>query len=144
MVPAAATPTPITPAATTPRPMAPAPAIATPSATPPTSAITSGTPSTPFGPGNWVCLIDNVGSRENPRFSLQINVGTDKSIVIVGYNNARATIVQNDPLTFTAINPRGSRLTQFVWKANNALIITGPWLNDPGRSFYNEGACTKT
>jgi len=55
-----------------------------------------------------------------------------------------ARVVKGSPLTFTALNPRGSRLTTFTLKPDNSMVITGPALNDPNGSFYNEGTCTKT
>jgi hypothetical protein len=77
-------------------------------------------------------------------FKLQIVVGADHSMIVTSYANAVATIVTNDPLTFTAVNPRGSRLTTFIWNSNNTMTLTGPKLTDPAGTFQNDGACTKT
>jgi hypothetical protein len=98
----------------------------------------------PFGPGVWMCAINNMGNTANPRFTLQFVVADDKSIVVTSYANAPATVVEHNPLTFTAINPRGSREMKIVWKPDNSMIITGPNLNKPGTFFYNEGSCVKT
>jgi hypothetical protein len=77
-------------------------------------------------------------------FKLQIVVGADHSMIVTSYANAVATLVANDPLTFTAVNPRGSRLTTFIWNSNNTMTLTGPKSNDPASTFRNDGACTKT
>jgi hypothetical protein len=111
---------------------------------PPALSTTSSVASASFAAGIWVCAINNIGSKTNPRFTLQFVVSGDKSILVTNYDNAPATIIQSNPLTFTAINPRGSRLTKFTWKSDNSMIITGPNSNKQGTFFYNEGTCVKT
>lgn len=147
------------PAATTAAPIpaagpgaAPPPAqIPTPTSTPgagaspaqPPTPVTGIAPPASFQPGTWNCGIKNFGSTTNPFFGLQFVVGADNSITVVSYANALTTIVKADPLTFTAINPRGSRLTTFTWRADNTMTITGPNLNSLGTNFRNEGTCAK-
>ena len=77
-------------------------------------------------------------------FKLQIVVAADHSMIVTSYANAAATVMTKDPLTFTAVNPRGSRLTTFTWNSNNTMTLTGPRLSDPASTFHNEGACAKT
>ncbi|MBS0219846.1 MAG: hypothetical protein JSR91_03805 [Proteobacteria bacterium] len=106
------------------------------------------TPSTSSQPmlveaGAWTCRIKNIGNTARPHYTLQFVVGSDRTIRIVNYANARAVILKNTPLTFTAINPRGSRLTTFTWMPDNSMTITGPSINDPTLPFYNEGICEK-
>jgi hypothetical protein len=108
-------------------------------AVPATSAI----PSARLDAESWKCGINNIGNISNPHFTLDFVVAADRTISVVNYANAPATIVRDDPLTFTAINPRGSRLTTFTLKPDNSMNITGPALNKPGASFYNEGTCSK-
>ncbi len=129
------------PAPTAGSPSSPAPAGAQVHSTP---AAASSASAVPFGPGVWICAINNIGSTTNPHFTLQFVVADDKSIVVTTYANAPATIVESNPLTFTAINPRGSRVMKIVWKPDNSMIITGPNLNKPGTFFYNEGSCLRT
>jgi hypothetical protein len=93
--------------------------------------------------GAWTCGIKNIGSAIRPRYTLQFIVGSDRTITIVNYANAHAVVLKNAPLTFTAINPRGSRLTTFTWMPDNSMTITGPGLNNPTQPFYNEGTCEK-
>jgi len=103
------------------------------------------TPTTaPIDTGRWTCGINNIGNSANPRYTINFVVGADRAITVVNYGNARATVVSGSPLTFAAVNPRGSRLTTFTLKPDNSMVITGPALNDPNGSFYNEGTCTKT
>jgi hypothetical protein len=110
----------------------------------PMPATASAASTVPFGPGVWMCAINNIGSTTNPHFTLQFVVADDKSIVVTSYANAPATMVESNPLTFTAINPRGSRVMKIVWKPDNSMIITGPNMNKPGTFFYNEGSCLRT
>ena len=105
--------------------------------------VTSGPMPAPLGTGSWTCGINNTGNSANPYFTLKFVVAADHTITVVSYANAQAAIVKSDPLTFTAINPRGSRLTTFTWQPDNSMIITGPGLNDPNARFHNEGTCTK-
>ncbi len=77
-------------------------------------------------------------------FKLQLVVGADHSIIVTSYANAPATISGNEPLTFTALNPRGSRPVTFTWASNNTMTLDGPKLSDPTATFHNAGACTKT
>ena len=51
---------------------------------------------------------------------------------------------RHSPLTFTAVNPRGSRLTTFTLKPDNAIAISGPYLNNPAATFYDEGGCVRS
>jgi hypothetical protein len=87
-------------------------------------------------PGIWDCGFKT--------FKLQIVVAADHSMIVTSYANAAATVTTKDPLTFTAMNPRGSRLTTFIWNSNNTMTLTGPKLSDPASTFHNEGACAKT
>lgn len=85
----------------------------------------------------------NIGKSSNPTLTLQLAVAENHTITIESYGNAQTTFVKNDPLTFTAINPRGSRLTTFTWMPDNSMTITGPGMNNPNSSFYEEGTCSK-
>ena len=133
---------------------APQPALASSSAAPSTSpsALTrSATPGpttstltmAPIDPGRWVCGIHNISSGSDRRYTINFVVAADRTITLASYGNAPATIVRSSPLTFTAVNPRGARLTTFTLKPDNAMVISGPKLSDPAGSFYNEGTCTK-
>jgi hypothetical protein len=104
---------------------------------------TSRPPSAPPSTGVWACGINNPANSSNPHYTLRFVIGADHTITAVNYANAQAAIVNSDPLTFTAINPRGSRLTTFTWKPDNSMTITGPGLNNPNSRFHNEGTCTK-
>jgi len=101
-----------------------------------TTAAPARPPGTLPAAGIWDCGFNT--------FKLQIVVAADHSMIVTSYANASATTTSKDPLTFTAINPRGSRLTTFAWNPNNTMTLTGPKLSDPGSTFHNEGACTKT
>ena len=103
----------------------------------------SGPTAVPLEAGRWMCGINNAGNSSNPYFTLRLNVAADRTITVVNYANASAAIIKSDPLTFTAINPRGSRLTTFTWKPDNSMVVTGPGLNNPASRFHNEGSCTK-
>ena len=98
---------------------------------------------TPIDPGRWVCGIQNFRGGSDRRYTINFVVAADRTITLASYGNAPATIVKSSPLTFTAVNPRGSRLTTFTLKPDNSMVISGPKLNDPAASFYNEGTCTK-
>lgn len=104
---------------------------------------TSGPPSAPPSTGVWSCGINNPANSSNPYYTLRFVIGSDHAITVVNYANAPVTIVKSDPLTFTAINPRGSRLTTFAWQPDNSMTITGPGLNNPNSRFHNAGTCTK-
>ena len=93
--------------------------------------------------GNWECAIKNIGNDLNPHFTLNFLVAPGDKITLTSYGNAAATVVKNDPLTFTVLNPRGARQTTFTWKPDNSMTITGPGLNNPNVPFYNEGTCKK-
>jgi outer membrane protein assembly factor BamE (lipoprotein component of BamABCDE complex) len=110
---------------------------ATPSPTTPTSTMA------PIDTGRWACGIHNFSGSSDRRYTINFVVAADRTITLVSYGNAPATIVKSSPLTFTAVNPRGSRLTTFTLKPDNSMVITGPKLSDPAASFYNEGTCTK-
>jgi len=90
-------------------------------------------------PGVWECGVRN-GKRH---FTLQIVVGASGSMTVTTYANAPATIVSKDPLTFTAVNPRGDRTMTIVWNTDNTLVISGLNSNASGSTFRNEGACAK-
>jgi len=90
-----------------------------------------------------MCAIDNPGNKNNPRYTLQFVIGSDNAIKVTTYDDAPATIVQREPLIFTALNPRGSRQIKFTWRSDNSMIVTGPNTSDPNRYFYNEGTCIK-
>lgn len=90
-----------------------------------------------------MCVIENIGNKNNPRYTLQFVIGADNAITVASYDGAPATIVQREPLIFTALNPRGLRQIKFTWRSDNSMIVTGPNTNDPNRYFYNEGTCTK-
>ena len=95
-------------------------------------------------PGTWVCGMGNAGDTGDNYFTLQFAVADDRTISVATYGNAPATLVRADPLTFTAINPKGSRLTTFVMKSDNTMVMTGPSLRDADRRFRNSGTCAKT
>lgn len=120
----------------------PAPVV-TPTAavvTPPAPVVAA--PARPDGSfpaaGVWECGLKS----ETRYYKLQFVVAADHSIVVTSYANAPATIVKNDPLTLTAINPRGVRQMNIVWNADNTMVITGP-TSSVNISFRNEGACAK-
>lgn len=133
-------PTPTSPQSSAATPPQGAPPPATPIGVPPPAGPSSGQPEA----GTWACGIANIGNTSNPSFTLHLLVAADNSITVETYGGAPATIVARNPLTFTAINPRGSRLTTFRWKPDNSMIITGPGLNNPKLPFYNEGTCART
>jgi hypothetical protein len=89
--------------------------------------------------GIWECGLRN----GKHTYKLQFVVGSDHSIIVTNYANSPATIVQNDPLTMTAVNPRGERPMNIVWKADNTMDITGPYSKDQNQTFHDSGACTK-
>lgn len=94
--------------------------------------------------GVWVCGINNPSSKTNPYFTIEFAIAADQTITVATYANAAATIVTTDPLTFTAVNPRGERLTTFTLKADNSMLITGPSVSDPNARFRNAGTCAKS
>ncbi len=98
----------------------------------------------PLEAGNWTCGIKNPRNASNPFYTLQFVVAADRAITVVSYANASATVVSNNPLTFTAVNPNGSRLTTFSWRPDNSMVVTGPGLSNPNSHFFNEGTCTRT
>jgi hypothetical protein len=77
------------------------------------------------------------------RYGISFVVAADRSVTLASYANAPATIVKTNPLTFTAVNPRGDRLTTFTLRPDNSIVITGPGLNNPASTFYNEGTCVR-
>jgi hypothetical protein len=97
----------------------------------------------PIDTGRWVCGIHNFSGSSDRRYTINFLVAADRAITLASYGNAPATIVKSSPLTFTAINPRGSRLTTFTLKPDHSMVITGPKLSDPAASFRDEGTCTK-
>jgi hypothetical protein len=90
-------------------------------------------------PGVWECGVKN-GKKH---FILQIVVGANGSMTVTTYANAPATVVSKDPLTFTAVNPRGDRTMTLVWNTDNTLVISGLNSTDSDTTFRNEGACAK-
>ncbi len=99
-----------------------------------------GSPADPAA-GLWDCKLGNSASR--PRYALTLSVAADKRITVLTYNSAQTTVVNADPLTFTATNPRGNRLTTFIWNSDNSMSVTGPRSSDPSRTFHNVGSCVK-
>jgi hypothetical protein len=127
-------------------PTAPSPAPANVAAAPLTdsSAVAAAMPlpARPVGrlpaAGTWDCGIKGI-SRS---YKLQFLVAADRSMVVASYANAPVTVVKTDPLTVTALNPRGARPMNIVWNADNTMVITGPTTSGNG-TFRDEGACTK-
>lgn len=109
-----------------------------------TAQPTPGQASNPLKSGVWVCGIGTVGDNADNYFTIQFAITDDHTITVATYANAPATVIRTDPLTFTAVNPRGSRLTTFVMKSDNTIVITGPRMNDPNSRFRNSGSCAKT
>jgi hypothetical protein len=101
------------------------------------------TPSS-IAPGRWTCGLRSFSSSADGRYTISFVVSTGRAITVTSYNDAPATIVNNSPLTFTAVNPRGSRLTTFTLKPDNAIAISGPYLNNPAATFYDEGGCVRS
>ncbi len=124
-----------------PQPMSASSGIA-PSAIP-SSAMTPTSTMAPIDTGRWTCGIRNFSGSSDRHYTINFVVAADRTITLASYGNAPATIVKSSPLTFTAVNPRGSRLTTFTLKPDNSMVITGPKLSDPAASFYNEGTCIK-
>ena len=89
--------------------------------------------------GIWECGIRT----SNRTYKLQFVVGSSGSIVVTSYGNAAASVLGSDPLTFTALNPNGDRLTNFVWNGDDTMAVTGPSMSRPGSTFHDTGACTK-
>jgi len=90
--------------------------------------------------GVWDCGLR--GSNKHT-YKLQFVVDGDRSIVVTNYDNALATVVQKDPLTMTATNPRGDRPMNIVWNIDNTIEISGPYSKDPSTTFRDVGSCTK-
>ncbi|HEY2871602.1 MAG TPA: hypothetical protein VGJ56_06770 [Reyranella sp.] len=112
-------------------------AAVVPSVPRPAAARASGTLP---APGIWECGL-RAGNKHTYR--LQFVVGGDHSIIITNYNNSPATIVQQEPLTMTANNPRGDRPMNIVWNTDNTMEISGPNSKKPDTTFHDSGACTK-
>jgi hypothetical protein len=91
------------------------------------------------GAGIWECGL-NTGKRT---YKLQFVVAADRSMIVTSYANAPVTIVQKDPLTLTAVNPRGDRPMNIVWNTDNTIEISGPSSQKPDTTFHDAGACTK-
>jgi hypothetical protein len=89
--------------------------------------------------GIWECGLKSA----NRYYKLQFVVAADHSMVVTTYDNAPVTVVSKDPLTVTALNPRGTRVMNIVWNADNTMVVTGPNTSNPDSTFRNEGACTK-
>ncbi len=90
--------------------------------------------------GIWECGLR--GSNKNT-YKIQFVVDGDRSISVTNYANAPAMIVQKDPLTMTANNPRGDRPMTIVWNIDNTMEISGPYSKDPNTTFHDVGSCTK-
>jgi outer membrane protein assembly factor BamE (lipoprotein component of BamABCDE complex) len=110
-------------------------------ARPGAAASATGTPGSAIEGGSWSCNVNDTAGASKSRYLLEFLISRDGTITVISYGNARASIVRKDPLTFTAVNPRGARLTTFTLNSNNSIVVTGPTLNDPNASFYNEGTC---
>lgn len=137
--PAPSTATAAAPAAETPPPKpakAPAPAVASAPAVPAPSLAS-------IEPGRWTCGMQT-NNAEARRYSMSFVVAPDRSIIVANYANAPATIVGTSPLRFTAINPRGDRLTTFTMRPDNSLVVTGQGLNNPNSTFYDQGSCVRS
>jgi hypothetical protein len=92
-------------------------------------------------PGRWTCGMVNNNDR---RYAMSFVVAADRSITVANYANAPATVVSTSPLTFTAINPRGDRLSTFTLRPDNSLVVTGPGLNNPSSTFFDQGTCVRS
>ena len=129
------------PPSTGPTPPSPPPEPAFETATAPSSTVAA--PARPAGTppaaGVWECGLKS-GSRH---YKLQFVVAANHSMVVTSYANAPATVVNNEPLTLTALNPRGDRPMNIVWNTDNTMVITGPSSTAPSGSFHNEGTCAK-
>ena len=62
----------------------------------------------------------------------------------LSYDSVQATGLGGNPLTFSAMNPNGNRLTTFVWNADNSMSVSGPSSSNPGKTFRDVGTCAKT
>jgi hypothetical protein len=111
-------------------------------ARPAVAASATGTPGGGLEGGSWSCNVSETAGPSKARYLIEFLISRDGTITVISYGNARATLVRNDPLTFTAVNPRGARLTTFTLNANNSIVVTGPALNDPKASINDEGTCT--
>ncbi len=135
-MPEASGPGPVDTSASTPNAARPTPVEVASSAPRPAAARAAGT--LPAA-GIWECGLRN-GRRT---YKLQFVVGANHSILVRSYANAPATIVQNEPLTMTAVNPHGDRSLNIVWNSDNTMEITGPSSRKPDTTFRDSGACTK-
>jgi len=137
----------VAPPATAPAPAAPAPAAPAPKPARAGAPVIASAPAGPaptlasIEPGRWTCGMLNGSDR---RYSISFVVAADRSITVVNYANAPATVVKTSPLTFTAVNPRGDRLTTFTLRPDNSLVITGPFLNTPANTFFDQGSCVRS
>jgi hypothetical protein len=122
----------------------PAPAAATPSASAVQVAAVTRLPARAAGTlperGVWEC---GLRGSNNHTYKLQFVVDGDRSVVVTNYANALATVVQKDPLTMTATNPRGDRPMNIVWNIDNTIESSGPYSKDPSTTFHDVGSCTK-
>jgi hypothetical protein len=90
--------------------------------------------------GLWEC---GLRGGNNNTYKLQFVVTAEHSIAVTNYANATVTILQQEPLTMTANNPRGNRPMNIVWNTDNTMEITGPSSKKPDSTFHDSGACTK-
>lgn len=131
----AAAPAPV-PTAEAPPPK-PAPAVASAPAGAAAPSLAS------LEPGRWICGMQT-NNAEARRYSMSFVVAPDRSITVANYANAPATVVGTSPLRFTAINPRGDRLTTFTMRPDNSLVVTGQGLNNPNSTFFDQGSCVRS
>jgi hypothetical protein len=132
-----AAPAPAAAAAPPPKPAkAPAPVVASAPAGPAPSLAS-------IEPGRWICGMQT-NNAEARRYSMSFVVAPDRSITVASYANAPATVVGTSPLRFTAVNPRGDRLTTFTMRPDNSLVVTGQGLNNPNSTFFDQGSCVRS
>jgi hypothetical protein len=115
---------------------APAPVVASAPAGPAPSLAS-------IEPGRWICGMQT-NNADARRYSMSFVVAPDRSITVANYANAPATVVGTSPLRFTAINPRGDRLTTFTLRPDNSLVVTGQGLNNPNSTFFDQGSCVRS
>lgn len=92
--------------------------------------------------GLWDCKLGK--SAANPQYTLTFSITPDARITVLSYGSVQATGLGGNPLTFSAMNPNGNRLTTFVWNADNSMSVSGPSSSNPGKTFRDVGTCAKT
>jgi hypothetical protein len=113
-----------------------------PGARPRAAASATGTPGAPLDGGSWSCTVYAAADPSKARYLIEFLISRDGTITVLSYGNAPATLVWNDPLTYSAVNPRGARLTTFTLNSNNSIVVSGATVTDPNVSFHDEGTCT--